>query len=102
MFTGMEYTENHARIRERMPLIMKHRDPNQSIAATYMNIGTDINFAAITRGLIDHITSTPQVRLHLKHHVSDLSKQPSGQRKVTVHDQITGATNEIHTKFVFI
>ncbi len=75
MFTGMEYSEDHVCISEWMPLIMKNRDPDQPLAATFMDIGTDINFAALTRGLIEHITATPQVDLHLNHHVSDLHKQ---------------------------
>ena len=75
LFTGMEYSEEHTRINEWMPLIMKNRDPKQPLAATFMDIGTDINFAVLTRGLLEHITATSHVHLHLNHHVSNLYKQ---------------------------
>ncbi len=102
MFMGMEYSEDHARIRERMPLIMKDRDKNQPLAATFMDIGTDINFAALTRGLIEHVTTTKQVSLHLNHHVTTLEKQSNGQRKIRVEDRTTGKVSDVYTKFVFI
>ncbi len=102
MFDGMEYSEDHTRIRERMPLIMKDRDKNQPLAATFMDIGTDINFAALTRGLIEHVTTTKQVSLHLNHHVTTLEKQSNGQRKIRVEDRNTGKVSDVYTKFVFI
>jgi malate dehydrogenase (quinone) len=34
LFEEMEYSEDHAVLREWMPLVMEHRDPKQAVAAT--------------------------------------------------------------------
>jgi malate dehydrogenase (quinone) len=40
----MEYSEDREKIKQRMPLVMKNRTSKEKIAATYMDIGTDIDF----------------------------------------------------------
>jgi malate dehydrogenase (quinone) len=40
----MKYSENKDDIKERMPLVMNNRQEDEKIAATYMDIGTDVNF----------------------------------------------------------
>jgi malate dehydrogenase (quinone) len=40
----MEYSEDSEKIKKRIPLVMKNRNSKEKIAATYMNIGTDIDF----------------------------------------------------------
>jgi malate dehydrogenase (quinone) len=40
----MEYSEDKEKLQQRMPLVMKHRPSTEKIAATYMDIGTDIDF----------------------------------------------------------
>ncbi len=44
LFEEMEYSEDHAVLREWMPLVMRHRDPKEKIAATQVKHGTDIDF----------------------------------------------------------
>lgn len=51
LFYGMEYSEDPAQIGKWAPLLMEGRDPKQKVAATYMPIGTDVNFGVITRQL---------------------------------------------------
>ena len=51
LFFGMEFTEDPAQISKWAPLMMEGRDPAQKIAATYMPLGTDVNFGVITRQL---------------------------------------------------
>ena len=50
-YHGMEYSEDHAKIAEWVPLIMEGRDPRQPVAATRMQTGTDVNFGELTRQL---------------------------------------------------
>src|SRR4051794_22233893 len=47
-YRGMEYSEDHAKIREWAPLIMEGRDPNQPVAATRIVSGADVNYGALT------------------------------------------------------
>jgi malate dehydrogenase (quinone) len=48
----MKYSEDHAQIKEWAPLVMEGRDPNQKVAATRTEIGTDVNYGEITRQLV--------------------------------------------------
>ena len=52
LFRGMKYSEDHAQIKEWAPLVMEGRDPNQKVAATRTEIGTDVNYGEITRQLV--------------------------------------------------
>ena len=52
LFYGMEYSEDHAKIKQWAPLMIEGRDPAQKIAATYMPLGTDVNHGAWTQQLM--------------------------------------------------
>lgn len=52
LFRGMKYSEDHAQIKAWAPLVMEGRDPNQKVAATRTEIGTDVNYGEITRQLV--------------------------------------------------
>src|SRR4051794_1132264 len=43
LFKGMKYTEDKALLEEWIPLVMEGRDPEEKVAATRMDIGTDVN-----------------------------------------------------------
>ena len=49
LFKGMKYTEDKAQLEEWIPLVMEGRDPEEKVAATRMDIGTDVNFGSLTK-----------------------------------------------------
>ncbi len=51
-YHGMEYSENHQQIGEWAPLIMEGRDTNQSVAATRIVTGADVDYGAHERSRI--------------------------------------------------
>ncbi len=102
IFKDMEYAESHAKIAEWAPLMMKGRDPNEKIAATRMEIGTDVNFGAITRGMIAYLKSCDGVEIHLGHNVNDIDPTKDGKWKIEVEDLDTDEERDIITDFVFI
>src|SRR5699024_2891853 len=55
LFQGMEFSEDPEKLKEWIPLIMEGRTSNGSMAATKMDAGTDVNFGALTRKLLDHL-----------------------------------------------
>jgi malate dehydrogenase (quinone) len=61
----MKYSENKDDIKERMPLVMNNRQEDEKIAATYMDIGTDVNFGALTKLMIDNLVQRQNVTLLL-------------------------------------
>ncbi len=102
IFEDMVYSENYDQIAKWIPLMMNGRDRNEKIAVTKMDIGTDVNFGAITRGMIRYLETCDNVELHLGHEVEDLWQERDKQWRVEVKDLETGAEKEVISDFVFI
>ena len=102
LFKGMQYSEAPDQLAEWMPLVMEGRDPSVKVAATRMDIGTDVNFGALTRKLFRYLFDFPNVKLHLAHEVSDLRQDASGLWKIKVKNLTTGKKRTISSPFVFI
>lgn len=102
MFKNMKYAEDHKEITEWIPLIMTGRDPKQKVAATRMPIGTDVNFGAITRGMIKYLETCDGVNLHLGHEVEDLRMQDNGNWQIDVTDLQSSEEKTVTTQFVFV
>lgn len=99
----MEYSEDHAVIREWMPLVIRHRHPNDILAATHMAIGTDVNFGALTNIMLHHITKHDTIHLAFGQEVVMLKKDTTTrQRLLKIRDVHTGKSTDIKTSFVFI
>lgn len=101
-FRGMEYSEDHAVLREWMPLIMKGRDPGQRVAATRMLTGTDVDYGAVTEQLLAYLRRQSGVNIAYSHRVTDLKRASGGDWTVTVKDGKSGTTRTIATKNVFL
>lgn len=102
LFKGMQYSEDLRQIQEWAPLITDGRDPSEKVAATRMNIGTDVNFGELTRRIFDHMKSLPGVNLHLNHEVRDIDRQKDGCWKLEVKNRKSGKKRELVTPFIFI
>ena len=102
LFEEMKYSEDYKQIEEWAPLIMRDRRMSQKVAATYMDVGTDVNFGSLTRMMIKHQISQPGVRVTFNTDVYDLIRQEDGRWKVCIKDLKTGKKKTIITKFVFI
>lgn len=102
LFKGMEYTEDKALLREWVPLMMEGRTDQEPMAATKMDIGTDVNFGALTRDLIQYLASKNNIRLSTDSEVRDIEREDDGRWEVEVKNLKTGEKREIKAKFVFI
>lgn len=102
LFHGMLYSEDPAQIATWMPLVMDGRDPEELVAATRMDIGTDVNFGALTRDLFQEIQQQSAVALHFDQEVLDLQQDEAGRWRVRIRDRSTGAEHEVQASFVFI
>jgi malate dehydrogenase (quinone) len=101
LFAGLEYTEDPAQLAEWLPLMMEGRDRDQIVAATRSDAGTDVNFGALTRLMLDDV-STRGVHVHLNQRVQELERETDGRWKVTVRDTRTGEHLTVRTRFVFV
>lgn len=102
LFEEMEYSEDHAVLREWMPLVMEHRDPAQPVAATQVKHGTDVDFGMLTRKLVKAMTKHPSFDLKLSHTVTSLKQQPDGRWQVRIKDNHSGHSKTLDAGFVFL
>jgi malate dehydrogenase (quinone) len=102
LFKGMEYTEDKEEIKSWIPLVMTGRNPNEKVAATRMELGTDVNFGALTKAMFDYLEKQEGVNLYLNYEVDDLSRKKGTSWQIEVKDRATRKTSKFTTKFVFI
>ena len=100
LFQGMEFSEDPAKLKEWIPLIMENRPANDRIAATKIDSGTDVNFGALSRMLFDHLENK-NVDIKYKHSVDNIKRTSDGSWELKVRN--AKGNIERHTaKFVFI
>lgn len=103
LFRGMHYSEDPEQIKQWVPLVMEERDPNQKIAATRTELGTDVNYGEITRQLVESLQQKENFNLQLNTEVKKIVRNPDNSWTVTVADhKKNGAKHRINAKFVFI
>lgn len=102
LFKTMEYSEDPEKLNSWMPLVMKGRDATQKVAATHMEMGTDVNFGALSRALFNHLEKLDGVSLHFNHDVRDFKKEADGSWVIRVKNRETREKQSVKTKFVFI
>lgn len=103
LFNGMRYSEDHEQIKDWAPLVMEGRDPQQKIAATRTEAGTDVNYGEITRQLIQGLKKRERFTLQLNTVVRRFRRNPDNSWNVTVSDA-NGSHEKrtIKAKFIFI
>lgn len=77
LFSGMEYTDDPATIRQWAPLVMAGRDPDEMVAATRHPGGADVDFGALTRGLTG-ILAYRGGQIRMGHEVRALRQECAG------------------------
>lgn len=102
LFKRMLFSDDKAVLEEWMPLVMHNRDKNEVHAATYMPIGTDVNFGTLTRALFEYLKDQEGVTLYFQTEVEKLKKQEDGNWKVKVRNLETHKSRKVKTPFVFI
>ncbi|RAV98495.1 malate:quinone oxidoreductase [Pseudochryseolinea flava] len=102
LFADMQYSEDHNVLREWMPLMMENRKPSEMLAATRMEIGTDVNFGSLTQSMFSSLQKKSDVQLHFNHEVRKLKQNEDGSWIVKVKNRATGDKRKIKAKFVFV
>ena len=102
LFKGMQFSDNHEQLANWIPLVLNGRADSQKIAATYMPIGTDVNFGALTRSLFNHLKQQHDVEVYLSHEVQHLERENGSAWRIDVKDERTGNHKKFRAKFVFI
>ncbi|MET4160285.1 malate dehydrogenase (quinone) [Marinobacterium sp. MBR-111] len=101
-FKDMEYSEDHAVLREWMPLVMQNRDPSDKVAGTRVRYGSDVNFGALARNLVSNLEQQDGFDLLLGRNVKDLNKNSDGSWDVVLKNNSNGSSETVRSRFVFL
>ena len=102
LFKDMEYSDDVSKIKEWAPLIVDGRKGNEKVAATHMNLGTDVNFGELTRQIFKGLQDKKEFTLETEHEVKDLTRLSNGKWAVKVKDLKSGNNKALNADFVFI
>jgi len=102
LFNNIEFSENSDVLKRWIPLIMEGRETNQAIAATRINYGSDVDFGALSRGMIKHLQTQDGFELLLDHHVDNLQQDDYNFWTTHITNTKNEKTRHIRSRFVFI
>ncbi|WP_010118900.1 malate dehydrogenase (quinone) [Corynebacterium nuruki] len=100
LFPDMKFTDDPDTFSEMLPLMGEGRDFSEGAAVSWTNVGTDINYGALTRQYLDAVTAEG-VEVRYGSQVTDITRDGAGW-KVTVKNLHNGDTSTVHAKFVFV
>jgi malate dehydrogenase (quinone) len=101
LYYGMEYSDDRKQIEKWVPLVMEGRDPNEEVTATRMVTGTDVDYGALTKDLLDSLSDREGFAIHFFSRVQDL-RRDGDLWSVRIRDEKTGQNRDVQAKFVFI
>ena len=102
LFTGMEYSEDPAKLAEWMPLVMAERKGKDPVAATHVQHGSDVDFGSLARNMVSHLEKQDNFELLLGHSVEDMQRSSTGGWSVLLEDNKSGEVTRVRSKFVFL
>jgi malate dehydrogenase (quinone) len=103
LFSDMVYSEDRALLAEWIPLVMDGRDPNEPVAATRVDDGTDVNFGALTRALMQYLETLDGVEVYYGHEVTDLHRDTEANSwDLLIENRETDEMVTSSARFVFI
>ncbi|ADE55818.1 malate/quinone oxidoreductase [Coraliomargarita akajimensis DSM 45221] len=100
-FADMEITKDWAQASEWAPLLNSGRDKNTPFALTRVQEGTDVNFGALTRELIDSLQEMRGISVDFGSVVKQVQRSNSGWNLQVKH-KANGELTECSAKFVFL
>ena len=101
LFLGMRFSTDPKQIAKWAPALMVGRDKDQRVAATYSSAGTDVNFGALTKLLLQGINQRG-AQVYLDTSVRSLKRGKDGIWTIKLRNEIGNATREVRAKFVFV
>ncbi len=81
--------------------MMSGKNLERPVAASRTELGTDLNFETVTKGLFSRLKKD-NVTISLRHEVSGLCREPSGSWVLDVKDHASLTRKKVRAQFVFI
>ena len=101
LFSDMEYSEDPKVIHDWAPLLMVGRDRLEPVAATRAEAGTDVDFGALTRALMDGLVDGG-AELRLNTEVTGLKRLKDGTWRIRSRHSVGMDKQEARAKYVFV
>jgi malate dehydrogenase (quinone) len=101
LFMGMEYSEDPLEIARWAPLLIDGRKKGEPLAATRFVSGSDVDFGALTKSLVDRLV-TDGVSIALDYRVNGLKKMADGGWRLNLRAEIGSTPLDIEASFVFV
>jgi malate dehydrogenase (quinone) len=101
LFAGIEYSEDSRVINQWAPLLMQKRRKGEPFAATRVPSGTDVDFGALTRQLVDKLRENG-ADVVTNREVKNLKRKKDGTWRVAYRNVVGGSPGQIDARFVFI
>lgn len=102
LFQDITYSEDPAMLQEWMPLVMQQRDADEPVAATRVAYGTDVNFGALTRGMLAALQTRHNFSLRLGTEITALQQDSHGRWQATLTEPTRGSSKTVDAAFVFL
>lgn len=103
LFKKMQFSTDFNQLLSWMPLVMEGRNTDEKTAATFMPVGTDVNFGELTRSMFNYLKSQEGVSLYFHHEVRKLKQATSNTDwKIEIKDLAMRQKKKVRTRFVFI
>jgi len=102
MFNSIEFTTDQNRMKEWFPLIMTERDPDEVMAASKIDRGTEVNYGALTEQLFAILEQEYNTPVHCNMHVEDVDPNEDIDWTVEVSNTKTGERLYLDAEHVFI
>lgn len=101
LFSSLRISEDTSEIEQWVPLMMEGRDLSAPLLFTRSDDGTDVNFGALTRYLVDAL-ERQGANVAKLHQVEGLTKRSDGRWTICVKDLASGKAKHMTARFVFI
>jgi malate dehydrogenase (quinone) len=101
LFMGMEYSEDPLEIARWAPLLIDGRKKGEPLAATRFVSGSDVDFGALTKSLVDRLVADG-VSIALDYRVNRLKKMSDGGWRLNLRAEIGSTPVDVEASFVFV
>ncbi|NQX89478.1 MAG: malate dehydrogenase (quinone) [Halioglobus sp.] len=101
-YHGMQFSQDPGQIAEWAPLVMAGRNPQEQVAATHMRTGSDVDYGALTRLLLEHVGRDDGCKIHYDATITDLERLSDNSWQLRAHDEAHSHYTEHRSRFVYI
>jgi len=102
MFEGMQFSEDFNEMEKWLPLMMTGRSDSEKIAATRMELGTEVNYGELTRRFFKILEEKFDTPVHTMHEVEDIDPTEDEDWLVKIKNRETKKKIHCDAEHVFI